>query len=108
MAERPQDIAELYLAPVAMQVDGQIDSLSGLGQDELARRIAAGSDRPDWLPEIRADAVLPTVGHLVDPHAWSLAWDERGIRLEHGHRSLVLGVPANVRQYIAADGRDQR
>jgi len=40
---------------------------------------------------------------LIELHGWQMSWDDRGIRLAHGKRSLVLGVPANFNRFL--DGR---
>jgi len=101
MGELPHDIADVYLAPVALHVEARLAELAKLDDDKLAVHIAMASDEQAWSPEFRSAAVLNTVGYLVDLHGWSLSWDDRGVRLSHGTRSLVLGVPANVRRYIA-------
>lgn len=100
MNELPHDIADLYLAPVALQIESRLAELAELDDKKLALQIALESDEPDWSRDVRAEALLRTVGHLVDLHGWSLSWDERGVRLSHGKHSLVLGVPVNVRRYV--------
>lgn len=100
MAELPHDIADLYLAPAALQVDARIAELSMLGDGELALQVGFASDEPDWSLDRRRDALLVTVGHLIDLHGWTLSWDDRGIRLSHGKHALVLGVPANFGRFL--------
>jgi hypothetical protein len=100
MAELPHDIADLYLAPFALEVDARIAELGMLGDAELALQVGIASDEPDWTLEMRKDALLLTVGHLIDLHGWSLSWDDRGIRLSHGKHALVLGVPPNFGRFL--------
>jgi hypothetical protein len=100
MTERPHDIADLYLAPVVLNLDANIDELAALSDADLAFRVALVSDEPDWTGELRRDAILRAVEHLVEMHGWTLAWDDRGIRASHGRHSLVLGVPASFHRYV--------
>jgi hypothetical protein len=102
MTELPHDFADLYLAPVALKVDARIMQLAALDDDKLALHIAIESDEPDWTTELRRDALLRTVGNLIDLHGWELSWDARGVRLAHDEHSVVLGVPANVVRYVEA------
>lgn len=100
MAERPHDVADLYLAPVALAVNARVTELSTLTDEELALQVGSASDEGDWSAALRADALLRTVGYLIDLHGWSLSWDDRGIRLSHDLHSLVLGSPPNFARYI--------
>jgi hypothetical protein len=101
MTERPHDITDLYLAPVALAVDARIAELSELADEELAVHVGLASDKPDWSTEFRREAVLKTLSHLIEMHGWTVSWDERGIRLSHGNHSLVLGAPTNLARYVA-------
>jgi hypothetical protein len=98
--ELPHDLADLYLAPVALEVDARISELGRLGDEKLTLQVAMASDEADWSVDLRHDALLRTVGHLVDLHGWLLSWDDRGIRLSHGKHSLVFGVPASFNRYV--------
>ena len=100
MAELPQNIADLHLAPVALKVDRRLADLAALTDEELAHRVALESDEPDWSPALRKDALLRSVGHLIDLQGWLLSWDARGIRLSNQKNSLVLGVPPNCLRFI--------
>ena len=101
MTDLPHDFADLYLAPVALELDARISELGTLTDEKLALQVAVESDVPDWSVDLRQDGLLRTVGHFIDLHGWSLSWDGRGIRLSHGKRSLVFGVPANFDRYVA-------
>ncbi len=101
MATRPHDITDLYLAPLVLAVDARITELGRLDRNELAYEIALESDAPDFTRAMREEALIRTITHLTDRHAWEFSWDERGLRLTHGPRTLVLGVPAVFRDYLA-------
>lgn len=100
MTTRPHDVADLYLAPVALAVDARIEDLGHLDKDGLAYEVAIESDLPDVTRRIREDALIRTVTHLIDCHHWQLSWDPRGLRLTHDEHSFVLGVPAVFLEYL--------
>jgi hypothetical protein len=107
MTERPHNIADLYLAPVVLEIDARLSQLAELSDEKLTRQIALESDEPDWTVEMRRDAVLRTVAHLIELHGWELSWDSRGIRASNGVHSLVLGVPANLHRFIDEGPRER-
>lgn len=100
MTERPHDIPDLYLAPVALAVDARLADLGKLSVPELRQAVAAASDLGDWTRDMRSRALLETVGHLVERHGWDLDWDPRGVRLKHGEHTIVLGIPPVFEEYL--------
>jgi len=62
MTELPHDIADLYLAPVALEVDARITELATLTDEKLAVQVAIESDEPDWSVDLRKVALLRTWG----------------------------------------------
>jgi hypothetical protein len=100
MADRPHDITDLYLAPVALAVDARIEELGHLDKDGLAYEVALETDSPDFTRQIREDALIRTVTHLIDGHDWEFSWDPRGLRLSHDAHTLVLGIPAVFLEYL--------
>jgi hypothetical protein len=100
MADRPHDIPDLYLAPVALAVDARIEELGHLDKDGLAYEVALESDSPDYTRRIREDALIRTITHLIDPHDWEFSWDPRGLRLTHDAHTFVLGLPPVFGEYL--------
>ena len=100
MATRPHDIADLYLAPVALAVDARIEELGRLDQEALVYEVGLESDTPDFTRAMREDALIRTVTHLIDLHAWEFSWDPRGLRLTHDEHTFVLGIPAVFAGYL--------
>jgi len=100
MANRPHDIADLYLAPVALAVDARIEELGHLGKDQLAYEVALESDSPGFTRSMRQEALIRAITHLIDTHDWTFGWDPRGIRLSHDAHTFVLGIPATLREYV--------
>ncbi len=100
MADRPHDVADLYLAPVLLAVDARIEELGKLDKDGLAYETALESDSPGVTRHMREVALIRTVAHMIDPHHWEFSWDPRGLRLAHDAHTFVLGVPAVFREYL--------
>ena len=101
MTTRPHDITDLYLAPVVLAVDARIAELGRLDPDRLAYEVALESDSPDFTRTMREEALIRTITHMLDQHAWEFSWDERGLRLTHAAHTFVLGIPAVFRDYLA-------
>jgi hypothetical protein len=100
VAALPHDITDLYLAPVVLALDAQIEELGQLSVGQLADRVGLESDVADWTRNLREAGLLRTICHRVDCHDWTLAWDSRGVRLTHGQHHVVLGVPATFSEYL--------
>lgn len=100
MATKPHDIADLYLAPVALAVDERIDELGHLDKDQLASKVAFQSDSQDFTRRMREEALIRTVRYLIDCHGWEFSWDSRGLRLTHDAHTFVLGIPAVFLEYL--------
>ena len=100
MPARPHDISDLYLAPVALEVDARIEDLDRLDRERLAYEVALESDTPDFTHEMREEGLIRTVTHLVDTHDWEFSWDPRGLRLTHDAHTFVLGVPPVFVRYL--------
>lgn len=96
----PRDYSDLFLAPVALNVEERLAELTTLDRNALHRRIAVDTDREAPDRETRTEDVVSSVTRLLDMHGWEAEWDERGIRLSSGGRSFVLGVPRNVAAYV--------
>jgi hypothetical protein len=105
MTIRPHDVADLYLAPVALAVDARIEDLGHLDQDQLEHKVAFHSDSQDFTPQLREQALIATITSLTDCHGWEFSWDPRGLRLTHEGHTFVLGVPAGFREYIGGSPR---
>jgi hypothetical protein len=100
MPARPHDITDLYLAPVALAVDARIAELGRLDKEQLAYEVALESDSPDFTREMREEALIRTVTHLIDIHDWKASWDPRGLRLTHDSHTFVLGLPPIFVEYL--------
>jgi hypothetical protein len=106
MADRPHDVTDLYLAPVLLAVDARIEELGKLDSRGLTYQVALESDEPDLTREMREEALIRTITHLIDAHHWKFSWDPRGLRMTHEVHTFVLGVPAVFLGYLADDPAD--
>jgi hypothetical protein len=100
MPARPHDLPDLYLAPVVLEVDARIEALGRLDKDRLAYEVALESDEPDWTRDMREEALIRTITHLIDRHGWEFRWDPRGLRLTHDTHTFVLGSPAVFLEFL--------
>lgn len=99
----PHDTTDLMLAPVALHVDGRLTEFAALQMPALRIEIALASDVPDRTPQQREVALLAALQRFQEMHGWSLSVDPRGVRMSHKEHTLVLGLPAVVRDFL--DGR---
>jgi hypothetical protein len=100
MTAMPHDATDLYLAPVLLAVDARIEELGKLDKGQLAYEVALESDSPDTTRQMREEALIRTITHLIDRHHWDFSWDSRGLRLAHHAHTVVLGVPAVFLEYL--------
>lgn len=102
MTTLPHDVTDLYLAPVALELDRRLDALTGMSLDQVVLWIAVETDREAMSPDERPVLALRALEHLLDTHGWDLRLDHRGLRLLHNGHSLVLGIPDSLRAYLDA------
>jgi hypothetical protein len=102
MTTLPHDIADLYLAPAALQIDTRLDELGSLTLDQLETRAQLEANMSLGDREKRQRALLLTVAYVLDNHGWELSWHARGLELRHGVHALVLGVPPLFQEFLTA------
>jgi hypothetical protein len=100
MADRPHDVTDLYLAPVLLAIDTRIEELGKLDKDGLAYAVALASDSRDNTKQLRQEALITTLTHLVETHHWEFSWDPRGLRMTHAGHTLVMGIPTVFLDYL--------
>lgn len=97
---RPHDITDLYLAPVALDIDAEIATLERCTPDELLTYIVVATNHEPRSAEERRRYFVEAVTHLHEMHGWRATCDARGLRLTHGQHTLVLGLPATALTYL--------
>ncbi len=100
MIKVPHDTTDVLLAPVALDLDQQLEQLGALDQQEIHYLVALTTDREPHSLERRRELLMTALLRDVDTHGWDIAWHERGLELAHGDRHVVLGVPQSVRTFV--------
>ena len=104
MTLRPKTPKDLLLAPVAAEIDRNLQDLRDMSPGEIDADLAlslnkdtAGGDRA-----ARAAWILEVALRSVDMHEWqaSITDDSARLRLSGGSVSIDLGLSASILQYI--------
>jgi len=105
----PKDLTGLPLGPLVLTVDRRLDELDLLDLRELRLRVALQAPAPDRRRASRRQALLMMVCHQLDSRAWTMSWNDRGIRILHDHHHVTLGVAKTFVSYIkGTDSVDRR
>jgi len=103
---RPRTPIDLSLAPVAAQLDMNLDHLRDRTLEEIDFEIALELDRPERSGTIqeRAERVLAVAVRNVELHGWipTITDDHCRLRLTGGSVTLDLGLSAALMRYIEA------
>ncbi len=99
--KRPRDRADLFMAPVLLDVDERINQLAQLGAQELADRVLVHVNREVTSRAERREALMDTLVDGLALHGWRAKWHVRGLRLSHGKHSVVLGLGPDLRAYLS-------
>ncbi|TFD79149.1 hypothetical protein [Cryobacterium fucosi] len=100
MPIRPHDLADLYLAPVALEVDRRLEEMADLSADDVRYRVILSTDREPGTAEEREESLLEALTRGIDLHGWQVSRHPRGLSLSHDAYGLVLGIPANLVSYL--------
>lgn len=100
----PKAPADITLAPVAAQIDLNLQRIRDRTQSEIEYELQLALDRP-LIPdtrEERADHVLRAALRNVDRHGWTaeITADGARLRLTGGSVTLDLGLGEAVMDYI--------
>lgn len=106
MAIHPRETKDLMLAPVAAQIDLNLQRLRGRTAEEVERELEWELDR-DGRREDRAGRerlVVHQAIRNVDMHGWTATITDDGFRLhlDGGSVSLDLGLSEGISSYIEA------
>lgn len=100
MTARPHDLSDLYLSPVALELDRRLGQLEGLTEAELEFEVTLTTDRQPCDVAARPALVLDMLTRYLKTHGWEVSWVPRGLCVSHADHHLVLGVPPNVGAYL--------
>ncbi len=104
MTLRPKTPKDLMLAPVAAEVDLNLQPLRDKSPAEIAEAlaIALNVDTAGHSPAERAGRVLEEALRTVELHDWhaEITDDSARLRLSGGSVSIDLGLSASILRYI--------
>jgi hypothetical protein len=108
MTIHPKVPIDLVLAPVAAEIDLNLQALRDKAPKDVALELGLQLDRPPIpdTPEGRASQVLRAALRHVEPHGWTAAItdDNNRLHLDGGSVSLDLGLGVNLTRYIEDGG----
>lgn len=96
----PHDVTDVLLAPVVLHVDERLEQYGKMTRGQLREEVAVLADMPDRTRPQRQAALLRALSHHHELHGWTLNLDDRGVRLTHAGRSITLGLPLVVCDYL--------
>lgn len=104
MTLHPKNQKDLMLAPVAVEIDRNLQRLRVASPYDVLAELELELDRPAMCSERseRAELVLRQALRHVDMHGWTAAITDDGTRvhLGGGSVSLDLGLSAGITSYI--------
>jgi hypothetical protein len=108
MSIPPKVPRDLALAPVAAEVDLNLQRFRDLPEQEIRAQLDLELDRPELrhTRDERAGRVLAAALRNVNMHHWSAEISDDGARLRllGGSVTLDLGLSATLLRYIEGDG----
>jgi hypothetical protein len=106
MTLRPKTPIDMMLAPVAAQIDANLQILRDKAPGDVVSSLQLELDRPTRpdTPEARAADVVQAACRNVELHGWdvSITEDRSRLRLSGGSVSLDLGLGRDLVTYIDA------
>lgn len=104
MTIHPKNQTDLMLAPVAAEIDRNLQRLRDGSPEDVMAELELELDRPAMYidRDTRAELVLRQALRYVDMHGWTAAItdDAARLRLGGGSVSIDLGLSAAITRYI--------
>lgn len=97
----PRNPSDLYLAPLLIRLDQELDEYSALSVPDMDFRIVLETNALTDTRQQREEALTRALAHLIDTHDWELQLVDRGLSVSHGDYRVTLGLPKSVRDFLA-------
>ncbi|MDI1289199.1 MAG: hypothetical protein PSX37_04505 [bacterium] len=97
----PRNPSDLFLAPLLIRLDQELDEFAGLSRPDLDYRIVLETNALTNTPGLREQALTTALAQIIDTHDWQLEIVGRGLRVSHGGNHVTLGLPESVRVFLA-------
>lgn len=102
MATMSHDVTDLFIAPVVLHIEAELESFEDLDGDQIRKRLAIETNREPRSTQARRDTMMQALTRFVDLHGWNASWTPRGLSLRHDHHAVTLGLPPAVIDYLEA------
>ena len=102
----PHDVVDLQLAPVALAIDKELETLGVWEGTELDDQVLIATNRAKGDLASRRERerlLIEVVTRGLELHGWEVSCDERGVRMRHHDNTIVLGLSDSLRRFITAD-----
>lgn len=104
----PKSAADLFLAPVAVEIDRNLERFRDLDPVQIAAELDLELDRPESPTADRSERearILQAALRNVNLHDWKAAVSSDGARvhLDGGTVTLDLGLSASIMRYVDGD-----
>lgn len=106
MSLLPHDLTDLYLSPVALELNARLSDFEGRTDAEVEYLIALRADRQPQTVGDRRLLALRALTQGSDLHGWDVDWVSRGLRMRNGSHELVLGIAPGLRHYLDLEATD--
>jgi hypothetical protein len=103
MTLRPKTPTDLTLAPVATEIDQNLQLIRDADLGTILESVAVGLNKdPSDTRDGRAEQVLALATRNVDLHGWTLdiSDDATRVHMRGGSVTLDIGLSANIRRFI--------
>jgi len=104
MTIHPKEPKDLMLAPVAAEIDRNLQLLRERSPEEVETALQLVLDRPEWATrETREERILKAALQGVEMHGWhaDITADYTGLRLSGGSVSIQLALGSSVQAHLA-------
>jgi hypothetical protein len=106
----PKSAIDLFLAPVAVEIDRNLQRFRDLDPAQIASELDLELDRPEGPAagrDERQGRILQAALRNVNLHEWNAAISDDGarLRLHGGSVTLDLGLSASIMRYLEGDPR---
>ncbi len=104
----PKSATDLFLAPVAVEIDRNLQRFRDLEPAQIAAELDLELDRPESPTADRNERgarILQAALRNVNLHDWNAAVSDDGARvhLDGGSVTLDLGLSASIMRYVDGD-----
>jgi hypothetical protein len=102
----PHDVTDLQLAPVALALDKELQTLGAWEGKELDEQVLISTNRGAGELTTRTGReklLVQVVTAGLELHGWEVTCDERGLRMTHHDNTIVLGLSESLGRFLTVE-----